>query len=198
MVRSQPTPIHPRTSISISTTTKNPNLQPPPQSPPIAHLRPPPPVAAMSSPSSSSPLSVRSSPSPPASPRKRRASTAFSSAHSSTNEYGDDMDMDVSSDTSGSVPNSPGGTTATEAHDDDLAEQISICRWDGCGADMGNMDGLVKHIHDEHIGSRKATYLCLWDDCTRKGMGHASGYALRAHMRSHTKEKPFYCSLPGS
>ncbi|EEP78580.1 predicted protein [Uncinocarpus reesii 1704] len=33
-------------------------------------------------------------------------------------------------------------------------------------------------------------------DCPRKGQTHASGYALRAHMRSHTKEKPFYCSLP--
>ena len=59
------------------------------------------------------------------------------------------------------------------------------------------MDNLVKHIHDDHIGSRKAKYACEWDDCSRKGLTHASGYALRAHMRSHTREKPFYCTLPG-
>jgi uncharacterized Zn-finger protein len=128
---------------------------------------------------------------------KRRASTAFSSTHthsSPSREVDIDMSSDVSSDTSGSVPNSPG---AIDPHDEDLAEQVSVCRWDGCGVDLGNMDDLVKHIHEEHIGVRKATYACMWDDCPRKGMAHASGYALRAHMRSHTKEKPFYCTLPG-
>lgn len=152
------------------------------------HARAPP---TMSTPSS--PLSPYSSPSPP--PPKRRASTAFSSPHSSDHEHPDLLSSDVSSDTSGSVPGSPG---PADTHDDDgPAEQVSVCRWDGCLADMGNMDDLVKHIHEEHIGTRKATYACMWDDCMRKGITHASGYALRAHMRSHTKEKPFYCSLPG-
>ncbi|KAF8422029.1 hypothetical protein EV426DRAFT_535926 [Tirmania nivea] len=100
---------------------------------------------------------------------------------------------DISSDTSGSVPGSP-----RDHHNDDgeFAEQVTVCRWAGCNADLGNMDALVKHIHDGHIGSRKAKYACEWDDCSRKGMTHASGYALRAHMRSHTREKPFYCTLP--
>ncbi|KAI5808733.1 hypothetical protein DFH27DRAFT_540868 [Peziza echinospora] len=100
---------------------------------------------------------------------------------------------DISSDTSGSVPGSP-----RDHHNDDgeFAEQVTVCRWAGCNEDLGNMDDLVKHIHDDHIGSRKAKYACEWDDCSRKGMTHASGYALRAHMRSHTREKPFYCSLP--
>lgn len=84
-----------------------------------------------------------------------------------------------------------------DTHDDDAAiEQVSVCRWSACNRDLGNMDDLVKHIHRDHIGTRKPEYACQWDGCNRKGMTHASGYALRAHMRSHTKEKPFYCSLP--
>jgi uncharacterized Zn-finger protein len=60
------------------------------------------------------------------------------------------------------------------------------------------MDLLVKHLHQEHIHARQKKYSCEWIDCTRKGIAHASGYALRAHMRSHTREKPFYCTLPGT
>lgn len=144
----------------------------------------------MSSPPSS-PLSPYSS--APSPPRKRRVSAIFTDDEEHSGP-GAEVESDISSDTTGSVPNSPG---AFDPHDDDPAEQISICKWDGCNMDLKNMDDLVKHIHEEHIGTRKATYACMWDDCTRKGMAHASGYALRAHMRSHTKEKPFYCSLPG-
>ena len=102
---------------------------------------------------------------------------------------------DVSSDTSGDVPNSPVNARQDE---EDLQEQVSFCSWDGCSAgDMGNLDRLVEHIHNEHIESRHKKYTCEWSDCGRKGIAHASGYALKAHMRKHTREKPFYCYLPG-
>lgn len=109
---------------------------------------------------------------------------------------------DISSDTDGSVPGSP-HMGAAAGDDDDYGgyghrEQISTCKWDDCTAgDLGNMDLLVLHLHDEHIHARQKKYSCEWGDCNRKGIPHASGYALRAHMRSHTREKPFYCSLPG-
>jgi hypothetical protein len=116
------------------------------------------------------------------------------------NMHMDDFD-DLSSDTSGSVPGSPGPahtSTGKDEGDDAGHEQVTTCRWDGCEAgDLGNMDELVRHIHDDHIGSRQKKYACEWDYCSRKGMPHASGYALRAHMRSHTREKPFFCALPG-
>ncbi|KAK4150741.1 hypothetical protein C8A00DRAFT_17784 [Chaetomidium leptoderma] len=101
---------------------------------------------------------------------------------------------DVSSDTDGDVPSSPVNARQDE---DDFQEQITVCAWEGCKTgDMGNMDKLVEHIHNDHIESRQKKYTCEWVGCSRKSMPHASGYALKAHMRSHTREKPFYCYLP--
>ncbi|KAJ5370403.1 uncharacterized protein N7496_006495, partial [Penicillium cataractarum] len=110
----------------------------------------------------------------------------------------------ISSDTSGEIPNSPllfgaalGGNTQEDDYSGQSGDQVTVCLWDGCTAgDLGNMDGLVQHIHNEHIGTRQKRYSCEWMDCSRKGQTHASAYALRAHMRSHTREKPFYCTLP--
>ncbi|KAL2023241.1 hypothetical protein VTK56DRAFT_3364 [Thermocarpiscus australiensis] len=101
---------------------------------------------------------------------------------------------DVSSDTDGDIPSSPVNARQDE---DDFQEQITVCAWEGCRAgDLGNMDRLVEHIHNDHIESRQKKYTCEWVGCSRKSMPHASGYALKAHMRSHTREKPFYCYLP--
>lgn len=193
------------------TTTHTQNTEHPPQlaSHPSTHTpRHPLPTRpstapTMSSPASSSSFSALSSPMdsptaashPPHTPNKRHPSAGFSDhspllAHHHSPSHLTHL-SDISSDTSGSVPGSPSDD------DFDHAEQVTVCRWDGCDCDLGDMDALVKHIHDLHIGSRRAKYACEWDDCTRKGMAHASGYALRAHMRSHTKEKPFYCTLPG-
>ena len=121
----------------------------------------------------------------------------------------------ISSDTSGSVPTSPSfaqlGPThplssayaAAQLNPDDpetgdpTTTQVTRCMWTDCPEpEQGNMDNLVHHIHDDHIGLRQKKYSCEWEGCGRKGMPHASGYALRAHMRSHTKEKPFFCALP--
>lgn len=103
---------------------------------------------------------------------------------------------DLSSDTSGDIPSSPVNARLDE---EDFQDQVTVCDWDGCPAgDQGDMDKLVEHIHNSHIENRQKKYTCEWRTCNRKGLPHASGYALKAHMRSHTREKPFYCYLPGT
>ena len=107
-------------------------------------------------------------------------------------------DLDISSDTSGDVPNSPQTGPAYMTDDEPMHEQVTVCKWRNCPAgDLLNMDSLVNHIHNDHIGQRQKKYACEWESCARIDAIHASGYALRAHMRSHTREKPFYCALPG-
>lgn len=135
-------------------------------------------------------------------PPAKRQRTGMFSHRSTPLSYSDSKQDpgDISSDTSGDIPCSPPGEKLTQMQEDDSVahEQVTICKWAHCSAgDLRNMDVLVSHIHDDHIGNRQKKYVCEWEGCPRLNMNHASGYALKAHMRSHTREKPFYCGLPG-
>ncbi|KAF5369531.1 hypothetical protein D9758_002795 [Tetrapyrgos nigripes] len=70
------------------------------------------------------------------------------------------------------------------------------CLWEDCGIVFTHLPSLIEHIHKEHIGVHKSTYTCEWVGCHRRGMSQTSRFALLSHLRSHTGEKPFICSLP--
>ena len=153
---------------------------------------------------------ITSSSNMPPSKRRRTGAASWDRNTPVSTTYQDDLppapaspSSSISSDTDGEIPNSPNtlallGGSQEDDYSGQCNDQVTVCRWEGCDAGkLGNMDDLVHHIHNDHIGTRQKKYSCEWADCNRKGQTHASGYALRAHMRSHTREKPFYCSLPG-
>ena len=111
----------------------------------------------------------------------------------------DDDDDDASSLSSDSWADAPGSPSHNEWA---LREEATtLCQWRDCDFGNGlNNDELVAHVQTTHCptgGPKKTRYVCEWGECQRKASTHPSGYALKAHMRSHTKEKPFFCALPG-
>lgn len=101
--------------------------------------------------------------------------------------------------------------------------QPMICEWaplgNICHQGFWELEDMVQHLHDVHINNNQPSQAqqgaergalaagssakeskkpaCEWKDCPRKGKSQTSKFALLAHLRSHTGEKPFICPRPG-
>ncbi|KAF9127701.1 hypothetical protein BGW39_005684 [Mortierella sp. 14UC] len=71
------------------------------------------------------------------------------------------------------------------------------CLWKSCNQVFGALDWLVSHVEEFHIGLGKSQYTCEWENCVVKQKPFHKHHQVIRHMRTHTGEKPFVCTVDG-
>ncbi|KAF9137665.1 hypothetical protein BG015_002648 [Linnemannia schmuckeri] len=71
------------------------------------------------------------------------------------------------------------------------------CLWKNCNQVFNALDWLVSHVEEFHIGLGKSQYTCEWENCVVKQKPFHKHHQVIRHMRTHTGEKPFVCTIDG-
>ncbi|KAG0291455.1 hypothetical protein BGZ96_005180 [Linnemannia gamsii] len=92
----------------------------------------------------------------------------------------------------------PVGITSQGSPPDVGATQSTwTCLWKSCNQVFGALDWLVSHVEEFHIGLGKSQYTCEWENCVVKQKPFHKHHQVIRHMRTHTGEKPFVCTVDG-